>query len=184
MSNVTYTREDLESKPVKELKNMCVYDLKIPGMTKKAKGLVIAAILEKYGAVTEVEEDIEIEDIEDENIEVACNDDGIEDDAIESVPRVKSTMQAVSFNLNSIMTKPNAPFGNKTTTTIHVSCGASSGDFPVVGRNIYEVSEFLREVLNVTRMSIGLVNGQEVDHDYIINENDNLEFLKPAGQKG
>ena len=173
MSNVTFTREELESKSVKELKNLCVYELKIPGMTKKAKGLVIAAILDKHGAVTEVEVP------EDEISEYEVSE-------VKQVPKStdSSEVKGMSFNLNSILTKPNAQFGNKTTTTIHVSCGASSGDFPVVGKTVHAVGEFLREVLNVTRMSIGLVNGKEITHDYIIQENDNLEFLKPAGQKG
>ncbi len=171
MSNVTYKREELESKTVKELKNMCVYDLEIPGMTKKAKGLVIAAILKKCGSVNE---DV-VTEVDNEAYEAYVEED----------PKpIAKDMKGMSFSLNSIMTKPTAQFGNKTTTTIHVSCGASSGEFPVVGRTVYEVGEFLREVLNVTRMSIGLVNGKEVDHDYVIQVNDNLEYLKPAGQKG
>ena len=93
-------------------------------------------------------------------------------------------MRGVEFNATSIMTKPEAREGDKTTTTIHVSCGASSGNFPVVGRTVREVGEFLREVLNVDQMSTGLVNGKSVDADYVLAEDDNLEFLKPAGRKG
>jgi len=47
-----------------------------------------------------------------------------------------------------------------------------------------EVGDFIREVLNVDRLSTGLVNGKEVPGDYILKEGDNLEFLKPAGKKG
>jgi len=93
-------------------------------------------------------------------------------------------MKGVEFNATSIMTKPDAREGDKTTTTIHVSCGASSGNFPVVGRTVREVGEFLREVLNVDQMSTGLVNGKQVDGDYVLADDDNLEFLKPAGRKG
>jgi len=93
-------------------------------------------------------------------------------------------MKGVEFNATSIMTKPDARQGDKTTTTIHVSCGASSGNFPVVGRTVREVGEFLREVLNVDQMSTGLVNGKQVDGDYVLADDDNLEFLKPAGRKG
>ena len=41
----TFTREQLEAKTVRELKNMCVYDLDIPGFTKKDKATVINAIM-------------------------------------------------------------------------------------------------------------------------------------------
>lgn len=90
----------------------------------------------------------------------------------------------IEFAAQSTLTKPDAPFGSKTTTTIHVSCGASSGNFPVTGKSVKEVGDFLREVLNVDRLSTGLVNGKEVDGDYTLKDGDNLEFLKPAGKKG
>ncbi len=93
-------------------------------------------------------------------------------------------MKGVEFTAQSTLTKPEAPFGNKTTTTVHVSCGASSGNFPVAGRTVKEVGEFLREVLNVDSLSTGLVNGKDVDAGYVIKPGDNLEFLKPAGKKG
>jgi hypothetical protein len=93
-------------------------------------------------------------------------------------------VSAIEFQARSVMTRPDAEAGARTTTTIHVSCGASSGNFPVVGKSVGEVGNFLREVLNVDRMSTGLVNGQSVDNDYILKEGDNLEYLKPAGRKG
>jgi hypothetical protein len=93
-------------------------------------------------------------------------------------------LQGVAFTGHSVMTKPDAAFGQKTTTTIRVSCGASSGAFPVVGKTVAEVGEFLREVLNVDKLSTGLVNGKEVAGDYELRVGDNLEFMKPAGRKG
>jgi hypothetical protein len=90
----------------------------------------------------------------------------------------------VEFDGHSVLTKPEAPFGHKTTTTIRVTCGASTGNFPVEGKTVGEVGEFLREVLNVDKLSTGLVNGAEVDPDYELKQGDSLEFLKPAGKKG
>ena len=69
-------------------------------------------------------------------------------------------------------------------TTVRVSCGAASGNFPVVGRTVGAVSEILREVLNVDRMSSGVVNGKSVSDSYVLKNNDALEFVKPAGRKG
>lgn len=155
----TFTREQLESKTAKELKNMCVYELGLPGLTKKDKGTVIDAIMAKYGRKTSAKK--------------------------ASVASAKpAAMAGVAFQAQSTITKPSAPFGHKTTTTVNVTCGASSGAFPVIGRSVKEVGEFLREVLNVDRLSTGLVNGKDSSPDYVLKEGDTLEFLKPAGKKG
>lgn len=152
----TFTKDQLEAKTARELKRMCVYELDLPGLTKKDKPTVINAILGKYGAAA--------------SIAPAAGASG-------AVTGVETTMR-------SVITKPGAAFGGRTTTTLHVSCGASSGNFPVVGRTVKQVGEFLREVLNVDRLSTGLINGKEVDADYVLKQGDNLEFLKPAGKKG
>jgi len=152
-----FTRETLEAKTAVELKRMCVDELAIPGMTKKAKDVVVSAILDKFGAP--------------------------------SAPKAKAAakpaaMAGVAFEAQSVLTKPGAPFGSKTSTTIQVSCGASSGNFPVAGRSVKEVGDFLREVLNVDKLSTGLVNGKEVGAEYVLKPGDTLEYLKPAGKKG
>ncbi len=93
-------------------------------------------------------------------------------------------LQGIEGAFQSSMTKPDAQFGGKMTTTVQVSCGASSGRFPVTGRTVSEVGEFLREVLNVDKLSTGLVNGKEIAGNYVLKEGDVLEFMKPAGKKG
>ena len=160
----TFTREQLEAKTAIELKSMCVNDLNLPGLTKKNKETVMMAILENYGAPAR---------------------------RTKSAGRTKfaemtkpEEMNGIEFMAQSAITKPSESFGNRTTTTVHVSCGASSGNFPVAGRTVKEVGEFLREVLNVDSLSTGLVNGKDVDASYVITPGDNLEFLKPAGKKG
>jgi len=159
MTDVTYTREELGNKTVKELKNMCVYELEIPGFTKKRKDDVIDAIMAKCGAETSGE-------------------------AAEITAEESGGIEGIEFKASSTLERPEADFGFKTSTVIHVSCGASSGKFPVVGKSVAEVGEFLREVLNVDKLSTGLVNGQEVAGDYILDSGDHLEYLKPAGKKG
>lgn len=94
------------------------------------------------------------------------------------------TVTKIEGTFTSSLTKPGAKFGNKASTTVRVSCGASSGDFAVVGKSVGGVMEFLKEVLNVSRMSRPLVNGEDTDGDYKLNGGDVLEFLKPAGSKG
>jgi hypothetical protein len=157
MATKKFTREQLEGMTSEKLKRMCVYDLALPGLTKKPKETVIRAILNKCGASSTAEA---------------------------TIAKASDKVMAMEFTAQSTLTKPGADFGQRTTTTIHVSCGASSGNFPVAGRTVKAVGEFLREVLNVDQLSTGLVNGREVGADYVLKEGDNLEFLKPAGKKG
>ncbi len=154
-----YSRTQLEDKTSKELKRMCVYELEIPGMTKKSKEVVISAILEKFGTKAAPA-------------------------SIAAAKGGKNPLGQMQGTFTSFLDKPKEKFGNRNTTTIRVSSGASAAKFSVVGETVGTVSELLREVLNVDRMSTGLVNGKEVPKDYVLKENDNLEFLKPAGKKG
>jgi len=151
----SFTREALQAKTAKDLKRMCVDELGIVGVTKQPKDDVINAIMAQYGGAAKT-----------------------------TIAKVDKKVTGIEFSGQSTLTKPEAPFGSRTTTTIHVSCGASSGNFPVTGKTVKDVGDFLREVLNVDRLSTGLVNGKEVGADYVLKSGDNLEFLKPAGKKG
>jgi hypothetical protein len=149
-----YTRENLKEMTVKQLHRLCIDDLGLPGLSKKKKKVVIKAIMLSQTA-----------------------------DA-PSLEAVDESLKGIEFAGNSVMTKPEGDFGQRTTTTIQVTCGASSGAFPVQGRSVAEVGEFLREVLNVDKLSTGLVNGKEVAGDYELKMGDSLEFMKPSGRKG
>jgi len=91
---------------------------------------------------------------------------------------------AAQFKMSSVLTKPSAKVGDKTTTTIQVSCGANSADFPVEGKTVGAVQEFLKEVLNIDRLAEGQVAGASVETSYVLKAGDVLEFIKPAGSKG
>jgi len=155
------TQTQMENMTSKELKRICIDDYGIVGVSKKPKEVVIAAILAYYRTKARME-----------------------DTQSRPAAAAPTKISGVEFQGQSIVTKPGEDFGKRTTTTIHVSCGASSGSFPVVGRSVLEIGEFLREVLNVDRLSTGLVNGAEVPGDYIMQPGDHLEFLKPASKKG
>lgn len=166
-----FTREELEERTAKNLKRLCIDELDLVGMSKKPKDEVIDKILEDY------------------SIAPKGGADAVVTPASLAPLKGPSTSNAkeitgIEFAARSIMTKPDALKGAKTTTTIHVSCGASSGNFPVAGKTVKEVGDFLREVLNVDELSTGIVNGNAVDADYKLKEGDNLEYLKPAGKKG
>ena len=151
-----YKRETLEAKTVRDLRQLVV-KLGIVGYTKKPKAVIIDAIMAKHG--------------------VAGATAAIAADGPASLSGVEATFQ-------SSITKPGLKPGDRLSTTVQVSCGASTGRFPVAGRAVAEVGEFLREVLNVDKLSTGLVNGKEVSSDYKLQVGDTLEFLKPAGKKG
>ena len=154
-----YKRETLEAKTVKDLRQLVV-KLGIVGQTKKPKAVIIDAIMAKYGVAGGA---------------AAIAKDG---------PATAAPISGIEAKFQSSVTKPGLKKRDRLSTTIQVSCGASSGAFPVVGRSVAEVGEFLREVLNVDKLSTGLDNGKEVAGDYKLKAGDNLEFLKPAGKKG
>ena len=72
----------------------------------------------------------------------------------------------------------------KYVTNISVSCGASSGNFAVVGKTVGQVAAFLKEVLNIDSLSVGVVDGEEVEDNYVLKTGNSLEFLKAGGRKG
>jgi hypothetical protein len=153
-----YKRETLEAKTVRDLRQLVV-KLGIVGYTKKPKSVIIDAIMAKHGVA---------------GATASIAADG---------PAVKP-LDGVEASFQSSVTKPGLKKGDRLSTTLQVSCGASSGRFPVAGRSVAEVGDFLREVLNVDKLSTGLVNGKEVAGDYKLKAGDTLEFLKPAGKKG
>ena len=93
-------------------------------------------------------------------------------------PSTKGPLRDISFEVESHKT------GSKIDSMITCSSGVNSGEFPVVGRSVAEVADFLKEILNVSSMADGLVNGDKAAASYILQEGDTLEFVKPAGSKG
>jgi hypothetical protein len=157
MAKKVYSRAELEAMNDKLLKKMALHKMGITGISKKVKSEVIDTILAKQDSGSA---------------------------SVSSAPKASGAMSGLDFTGRSVMADPRAPFGQRATTTIHVACGANSGSFDVVGRKVTEVADFLREVLNIDRLSTGLVNGKEVDASYSLKSGDRLEFLKPAGRKG
>ena len=165
---MSFTKVILDQKTVAELREMCAYELDISGMWKKRKDEIIDAILAKTKKVEPA-------------VKKSVGKGGV---IKKSIPSVVDDVSIVGGSFTSEITRPDAALGERISTTIRVSCGASSGDFMVVGKSVGAVGEFLREVLNVEKLASGLVNGSSVEDDYILRSGDQLEFLKPAGRKG
>lgn len=155
-------RSEMELKTVPELRAMCLR-YGISGMSKARKDDIIDA-LEDY--------------FDEQNGYSDSNNDQSSTQKSDGIPLV-----AVNAELSSYV-NVNESGNDRYLTNITVSCGASSGNFPVVGKTVGQVAEFLREALNIDRLSIGVVNGVEVKDEYVLVNGDSLEFLKSSGRKG
>ena len=67
---------------------------------------------------------------------------------------------------------------------VHVIHGANEGYFPLSGKTVGSVRKSLREVYNIPGDAFALVNGQQVEDDFVLLEQNSLEFTKTAGTKG
>jgi len=160
-----YNRSNLSEMTAAALTEICK-GLGIPGMSKKAKDVMITAILAKEGpAVT-------ASHVAAKPVAAKSNE-----------PNVNG-ITSMEVTLKNKVTSEYASSG-RISTTVHVSCGASAGNFSVIGKTVGQAGEYLKEVLNVgSNMPRALVNGKEVTLSYVLQEGDNLEFLKGSGRKG
>lgn len=70
-------------------------------------------------------------------------------------------------------------------SAVYVQCGANSGNFAMVGKTLRAAMEFLSNVMTIGTLRTPVVNGIEVlDLNYVLQNGDQLEFVKDAGTKG
>jgi hypothetical protein len=150
-----YDKSALEAKTVRELKEIAT-DLKLKFRSKEVKPNLIAAIIS------------------------AQRSSSRSGSASKPAANVASSKPLSSVQATLESEKE----GGRYTNTILVSCGASTGNFPVVGKRISEVASFLKDALNISIDSQPLVNGNEVSESYILGNKDVLEFVAKAGRKG
>ena len=166
------TYETLDSMTVAQLRNI-VRSRKIVGFSRKTKDLTIKAILAAGDGPSMTKPST-----------ATAGKTHTQKLAETAAVKPPTPVTAAQFKMSSVLTKPSAKVGDKTTTTIQVSCGANSADFPVSGKTVGAVQEFLKEVLNIDRLAEGQVAGNSVDSSYVLKAGDVLEFIKPAGRKG
>ncbi len=169
-----FTTGQLQDKTVAELRQMCG-NMGITGMSKQRKDNIVSEIMRYQRA-----QDRRVK----REAAKKTSTKTIAGPTTADIAPASPNVSALKTEMTSVMTKPSARRGDKATTTLRVSAGASSGEFPVVGKTVGAVSEFLREVLNVDTMAQGIVNGKTAESGYVLKSGDNLEFIKPAGQKG
>lgn len=64
-----------------------------------------------------------------------------------------------------------------------VSCGGLQKRFSVAGQTVGKVRKNLRDALNIQNDMNPRVNGQSVNDKHVLEADDELEFIKPSGEK-
>jgi hypothetical protein len=67
---------------------------------------------------------------------------------------------------------------------VKVSYGVHNLEAAIAGKSVSEVRQALREPLNIDPRALALVNGRDVPASYVLKQNDQLEFVRLAGEKG
>jgi hypothetical protein len=66
-----------------------------------------------------------------------------------------------------------------------IVCGANSQELDgVAGKTLGEIKSQLADVLNIPSPVQAIVGGQNVNDDYVLKEDETVELVKPAGEKG
>ena len=152
---MNYTAEMLEKKTRDELRAICD-KLDIHVNSKSTKTFMIDEILDK--------------DHDDESDRNTYNEEGPEyPGGIDSISSVVHAHKSSGNDLNLL---------------VSVSCGASSGNFPVVGKTVSEVSETLKSILNISTSGEPIVNGSPVGLEYKVKLGDVVEFVTVTSRKG
>lgn len=67
---------------------------------------------------------------------------------------------------------------------VKVIHGANDGTFNLAGSKVSTVRASLVDAFNIPGEAQAFVNGEQVDNNYTLQQNDTLEFVKQAGVKG
>jgi len=70
------------------------------------------------------------------------------------------------------------------TGLVKISYGVHSLEAAITGKSISEVRQALKEPLNIDPRALALVNGRDVAASYVLKQDDQLEFVRLAGEKG
>ncbi len=67
---------------------------------------------------------------------------------------------------------------------VKISYGIHNLEAAIAGKSVSEVRQALKEPLNIDPRALALVNGRDVAASYILQDGDQLEFVRLAGEKG
>ena len=149
--------ENMEEMTVVELRQLCL-KYGITGQSKARKADIIEK-LEEFFYESEEDDSYEVE----EEVRPNTNAEGL----------AHITASIYSQNKSGTFA-----------SIVSVSCGAASGNYPVVGKTVGYVKATYKEILNIESDAGAIVNGKNVEDSYVLMSTDVLEFVRKAGQKG
>lgn len=98
---------------------------------------------------------------------------------------VKKADQNATAKASQLGEAPNSSeLLNRLDGKIKVIHGANDEEFELVGQKVSSVRASLVDAFNIPGDAMALVNGEQVNNDYVLQTNDCLEFIKAAGVKG
>jgi len=74
--------------------------------------------------------------------------------------------------------------GHKYIDMNKIVSGVNTLDANLAGSSVASVRGMLSQPLNIDGASKPVVNGEQVSEDYVLEANDELEFVKASGEKG
>jgi hypothetical protein len=81
-----------------------------------------------------------------------------------------------------------APFSDEfapaRTGRVDVIHGVYAHSLPLAGRTIREARQELEDRMNIAPEAVAVVDGLEVTEEEVLRENQTLNFVSPAGEKG
>ena len=99
-------------------------------------------------------------------------------------------MQTETLRRETLSTGP-VPFGDEfaaagaaVTGRVDVIHGVYAHSLPLAGMAVRAARTELEERMNIDPDAVAVVDGVEVDENYVLRENQVLNFVKPAGEKG
>lgn len=104
--------------------------------------------------------------------------------------KARNAAKAVPQAASAKKEMPEMPMGaaalvSKLDAKVKVIHGANDEEFEgLVGQPVASVRASLVDAFNIPADAMALVNGNQVDNNYTLQQNDVLEFIKQAGVKG
>ena len=81
------------------------------------------------------------------------------------------------------LTRPK-PAGQVRGGLVKISYGVHNLEAAIAGKSVGEVRQALKEPLNIDPRALALVNGRDVAASHVLQQGDQLEFVRLAGEKG
>lgn len=67
---------------------------------------------------------------------------------------------------------------------VKVIHGSNDDEFEIAGASVAQIRANLVDAFNIPAGALSFVNGEQVDANYTVQQNDTLEFIMKAGVKG